>query len=457
MRRLMMLVVALSLLAMPLPAFAQDATPAANESLSEPSTVYSTDGAPLGTIVVEQVVDPFTGWDPSSPPARGYRWVMAEVTLTAGERPWAYDSSGFQVIDTDGFIAPQNYMYLASDLTDPPVELPGAELTAGTSVTGSIYFQVFTSSNVAVIEYSTGSDIAVTVADFSSAGDGTAAKVVEISGSDGLPMASITLEGIVDPVEDYDPSSPPSRGFRYVGVVATITNTGDRPLPIDPSWFTVTDFEGFVSFYAYATRTSESQSILPDFGYDTIEPGGSRTGIVLFPMLTGAAVAKVAFAPGYERKIVIATFNQGDPYPEVDFAALPTPEPADPVCATVQTWIDSIDPVLSPVSEILDGVEALEFEAENTPAEMRSAATQIRATAEAMTNITAPEEAASAHQQIIDILGAMASQVEAMANAAEAQDRTAFDTAVDSLETTINSLNEPGPFADLLTRCDPDQ
>ena len=86
MRRFLMLILAVVLAAVPIPAFAQDATPAASTAVAAPATVYGSDGQPLGTLALANLVDPFNGWYPCSPPTRGSR-SAAETRVPARTQP----------------------------------------------------------------------------------------------------------------------------------------------------------------------------------------------------------------------------------------------------------------------------------------------------------------------------------------------------------------------------------
>jgi hypothetical protein len=81
----------------------------------------SVEGAEVGTITIAKVTDPFTGYRPNSPPARGNRFLLLSVSVTnTGANPWQFDPGRIFLQDAVGFVT-----YPAGvDLGETPVE-PG--------------------------------------------------------------------------------------------------------------------------------------------------------------------------------------------------------------------------------------------------------------------------------------------------------------------------------------------
>ncbi len=71
-----------------------DATAPFGVPLGTAVTYVGSDGAPIGTITITSITDPFQGFDSSSAPQRGYHYALAEVTVTnTSSAPIAFDPS----------------------------------------------------------------------------------------------------------------------------------------------------------------------------------------------------------------------------------------------------------------------------------------------------------------------------------------------------------------------------
>lgn len=102
-------------------------TPTAGSSAcGDPKTgtavsIVSVEGAQIGTITIDKVTDPFTGYRPNSPPARGNRFILLSVSIAnTGANPWQFDPGRIFLQDADGFVTYPTGV----DLGDKPAE-PG--------------------------------------------------------------------------------------------------------------------------------------------------------------------------------------------------------------------------------------------------------------------------------------------------------------------------------------------
>lgn len=126
-------------------ASAQQATPAATGGADpKPGSAVSfisVEGAEVGKITVNKMTDPFTGYRPNSPPARGNRFLLLSVTVeNTGANPWTFDPGAIFIQDIDGFVTRASGV----DLGDPPVE-PGftyQEIPPATTVSGAVGYML---------------------------------------------------------------------------------------------------------------------------------------------------------------------------------------------------------------------------------------------------------------------------------------------------------------------------
>lgn len=116
-------------------------------------------------------------------------------------------------------------------------------------------------------------------------------------GSSGSEVATITVDDIIDPFEDVDPSSTPDRGFHYVALTVTVENTGNAPVNVDPYAFNLVDADGFVSRTAYLYRSTEQTTANPDLVSGEVAAGDTVSGLVGFQVLNGTTPQRVVFNP----------------------------------------------------------------------------------------------------------------------------------------------------------------
>jgi hypothetical protein len=68
---------------------------------------------------------------------------------------------------------------------------------------------------------------------------------ISVLGTEGTEVATVTVTELTDPFDGYDPNSPPDRGFHFVLLTVTISNTGTRPYEANPSHLSLVDADGF--------------------------------------------------------------------------------------------------------------------------------------------------------------------------------------------------------------------
>jgi hypothetical protein len=122
-------------------ASAQQGTPTAgggdNPTPGTAVTFKNVEGAEVAKITVSKLTDPFTGYRPNSPPARGNRFLLLSVSVeNTGVNPWVFDPNAIFIQDADGFVT----RVTGVDLGDPPVEpaLTYQEIPPATTVSGAI-------------------------------------------------------------------------------------------------------------------------------------------------------------------------------------------------------------------------------------------------------------------------------------------------------------------------------
>ncbi len=298
----------------------------------EPVPFYSADGNQVGTITINNVIDPFEEFDVYYAPQRGYHYVALDVTVAnSSQRPITVDPYSFTVVDSDGFMTSYSSVSLDAASTATLLEYTDA-LAPGTDTSGLIVFEAFTGTSTSRVLYSPDSSVVTTVADLR-AEQVAAGTPVSVKGPSGNEIAQVTVNGVADPFEAYDEFSAPPRGSRFVAVDVTVVNTSGGTLSTSPSSFMATDDLGFLLEAPYVTSTDPG---MVSFEYLDLAPGEEQRGIVYFQVLEGIPVVQVIYGDGYSNSNIVADLALGAP----TIAAQPTaaPVPSSPDCEGVVAW-----------------------------------------------------------------------------------------------------------------------
>jgi hypothetical protein len=301
MRRVLASLVALCLLLVgSLSVSAQDATPAAGGSV----TITGPEGAGSATVTISDFVDPFVDYDPGYRPMRGYHFAMASISVeNTGQLPFTIYPTDFQLVDTDGFT------YYATQIVridqGSVSDFAGSNgMSAGDQISGAIFFQVLNEATVQSLVYNS-LDRLITIASFSEQEAPAIGEPLTIVDYDGSDWAEVTITGIIDPFESFDPSYAPERGQHFVLINITITNVGPRPLSIDPYTFSLVDADGFAYYPANLYFPAESPLQLLEYATG-LETGQSVEGVLGYQVFNDVEVTEVIFRPLGDRLITVA-------------------------------------------------------------------------------------------------------------------------------------------------------
>jgi hypothetical protein len=370
-------------------ATAQETTP--GPAVGETSPIFSEDGSEMGSITVDNILEPFENYDAGYDPQRGYHYAVLEVSITnTGSRPMTVDPNALRVIDTDGFVADTGF--IVASATDAPVFLEYLDaLGPGDSAVGAIAYQIFNDSAIARIVYAPDFTSRVNVVDlreqFASAGT-----PVSVIGSSGSEIAQVTVNGIADPFEAYDEFSAPPRGSRYVLVDVTIANTGTQLLSTAPTDFIAVDDQGFYLEQPFVTSTDPSQV---NFDYIDLAPGEQQQGVIYFQTFGDLPLTQIVYGDGFDRDIVVADLGPGAPpaTPVATTGATPaSPVASSPDCEGLVEWGEAVDARIGEVVAItseFEGIEPADFD----PVAVQAAADQVAALAQEQRDSNPPPAA----------------------------------------------------------------
>jgi hypothetical protein len=121
-------------------------------AVGEPRPITGAEGVTLGSVAVREVMDPFTEFDPASPPAEGQHYVGLDLAFEAAadQALWAYPGS-VSAVGTDGVMyfptwVPRPQPYLLQDVESTPLSpsdrvsgFVGYLLPEGVSVDAVVY------------------------------------------------------------------------------------------------------------------------------------------------------------------------------------------------------------------------------------------------------------------------------------------------------------------------------
>ena len=464
-----------------------DATPS-TEASSGAVTIFGPNGEPAAEIVVDALIDPFEDFDPSISPQRGFHYVMAAVTMTAGDAPFEASAYSFSLVDTEGFVYTTTFAYRSTEDTEAMPDFPGGTIEPGDSLSGVVFFEVLDGTTTGFLIYQPTFETLVTIADLRdepvAQGD-----PVEYISSNNQPVATITVEGVVSPLEDYDPSYAPERGFEYAGVEVTIENTGADPLPVDPYSFQLVDAQSFIFYSTGILRTEESEAEIPSLQSEEIAPGDSVTGLVAFQVLTGTEIGsdpvqpvlrtpdppgRVQRRPGAD-SLRLDRYDPDQPEhrrmtpPRMSMRRrkseeTPVPQASDEECEPVLEWgestIQNVDALNAAYEVVSPGLSGDELDS----AALRDAADAINEAGDDQDAIDTPELAEGAQEAFITLLDDAAETLNDLADAVDAGDDTAVSDLVDeffslgtedgpgSLNQTFNDLAEACPALEEIGR-----
>ena len=179
-------------------------------------TYIGPEGEELGRLTVEDVVEPFRDYDPNSPPDRGSRYVLIQLTVeNSGTRALVIDPTTFSIQDSDGFLMAPEPTSVSAGADASTSALVSSELEPGESISGSLIFQVVNAAEPARVLFQPGRDRLIILADLTS--------------TRMAPEATET-EDAARPVSTETPPVPPTAApDRQMGIYAILLVTYNCP------------------------------------------------------------------------------------------------------------------------------------------------------------------------------------------------------------------------------------
>ncbi len=433
---------------------AQTTATTAGPAIGTAVPIFAQDGSEIGTVTVNEVVEPFEGYDRTyGEPQRGYHYALVDVTVAnSASRPFALDPGSFRAIDSDGFVA--SYSYVSLTEADAPIILEYLDaLAPGTDATGVLLFEVFNDSSIERIVYSPDFEVRITVLDLREelAAAGTP---VSVLGSNGDAALTVTVNGISDPWEDFEEFDAPARGTRYVLLDVTVVNNTPGVVSASPGDFSATDDQGFLLENAFASTESIG---LPSYDYIDLQPGAEQRGSIVFQVFADIPVAQITFGDGYSRSIVVADLAAGASPVAGGSVATPATTSSNPDCIGLEAWaLDLFDRVnasaelVAPLSS--DDPSSLD------PVALRAAAEQFTVYAQEQTDSNPPVAAQALNDLFVtEYFTAMSSAISKLADAVESNNTVTALIAQTEAQAVVAIFDEGGVadqvYAELEATC----
>ena len=155
-------------------------------------------------------------------------------------------------------------------------------------------------------------------------------------------VATITVDEIIDPFENYETYGAPERGERYVAVGLTVENLISND-SIDPPTYYLslqdTDGSSYTQTYVFLPDDTD----YPGLGTDSILGGESASGYVFFLLPDDAGIAGIFYISSYQY-LLIEAVNETATLPDLGDTVVGNDEEGEGfVAASVVGYLDDVD------------------------------------------------------------------------------------------------------------------
>lgn len=255
-------------------------------------------GTQLGTILIRSYADPYTEFDPASPPAEGTRYAMLTLTFEAAEdQAFPTDPYQIQLLDTDGYIHYTAWVPRPADDVVP--DLQSQTLAPFDRVSGVIPFVLPAEAEVANVIYRGDGRRIMPISKLSDTGTVAAGEPRPIADVAGTTYGSVTVREIMDPFVDFDPNGPPAEGHRYVALDAAFEAAEDQALQANPGNVGLVGANGM--FYWPANVPRPQPFLLQNVESQPLSPGDRVSGLIGFLIPEDEVIASVVYNPESNR------------------------------------------------------------------------------------------------------------------------------------------------------------
>lgn len=265
--------------------------PAAAQDDAEPVPYVDTAGSQLGTILIRDFADPFTEFDPSGPPAEGFRYAMITLTFEAAEdQAFPTDPYQVQLQDANGFLYYPQWVPRPADAVVQ--ELQSQNLSPFDRVSGVIPYVLPQDASIVRILYRADGRL-MPIADLGDTGSVAVGEPKVITDAAGAPLGSVMVRAVADPFTEHDPGSPPPDGSRYVMLETAFEAAVDQAIWANPGSIGLVGMDGTVYWPTWVPRP---QPYLLQYLESTpLSPADHISGVIGFAVPQGVEIASVVY------------------------------------------------------------------------------------------------------------------------------------------------------------------
>lgn len=282
------------LLALPMPAAAQDEW--------APVTYLDEAGTPLGTILIRGFADPYTEHDPASPPGEGLRYALLTLSFEAAEdQAFPTDPYQVQLLDAAGYVHYPQWVPRPPDSVVP--DLQSQTLAPFDRISGVVPYVLPEQAQIVSIIYRGDGRRLMTIAELAERGTVATGEARMIADTAGTASGSITVREVLDPFTEFDPNGPPAEGMRYVVLDTAFEAAADQPLQASPGNVGLVADDGMLYWPSWVPRPQPM--VLQNLESQPLSPGDRVSGVIGYAIPQAATIDMVVYNPEGNRYLPV--------------------------------------------------------------------------------------------------------------------------------------------------------
>ena len=284
--------------------------PVLGQDEAPPIPYFDAEGNQLGTVLVRDYADPFTEFDPASPPAEGQRYAVLTMTFEAAEdQPFPTDPYQVQLLDSNGFLYYPGWVPRPADAKVP--DLQAQNLAPFDRVSGVVPYVLPEGATIVRIVYRGDGSRFMTVADLGESGSVGVGEPRPVNDAAGTTLGSVTVREVTDPFADFDPNSPPPEGMRYVALDTAFEAAADQAIWAYPGSILIVGSDGVTYWPAWIPRPQPY--LLQDVQSTPLSPGDHVSGFLGYVLPQDVQVDLVVYNSEGNRFLPIADLPAATP------------------------------------------------------------------------------------------------------------------------------------------------
>lgn len=270
------------------------AAPAAAQDDGAPVPYLDEAGNQLGTLLIRDFADPYTEFDPASPPGEGLRYALLTLTFEAAEdQSFPADPYGVQLLDSNGYVHRSQWVPRPAESVLP--DLQSQTLAPFDRISGVIPYVLPADAQIVSIVYRGDGRRLMTIAELADVGAVPVGEPKPIADAAGAVSGSVTVRAVQDPFVDFDPNGPPAAGMRYVVLDTLFEAAEDGALQASPGNVMLVAADGMLYGPSWVPRPQPV--LLQYLEAQPLSPGDRVSGVIGFTVPEGSDITAVVYNP----------------------------------------------------------------------------------------------------------------------------------------------------------------